>query len=95
MYHNQLNHAYSQELSLILVVYPPYASTTTRFAPIRADALRWSAKPCVERHHFVCQHNMPMVTDRNRHKVYAKWNASFPNEMANEMEVIVDDRYPG
>lgn len=56
---------------------------------------RWSAKPCVQTHHFVCQHNMPFVSDKDRHKVYARWNASYPNEMANEMEVIVDDRKPG
>lgn len=34
---------------------------------------------------------MPYVSEMNRHKVYAKWNASYPNEMANEMEVILDD----
>uniref|UniRef100_A0A6B2E8I3 Putative c-type lectin n=1 Tax=Phlebotomus kandelakii TaxID=1109342 RepID=A0A6B2E8I3_9DIPT len=50
---------------------------------------RWSAKPCVEQHNFICQHRMPYVSERNRQRVYAKWNETFPNELANEIEVIV------
>ncbi|XP_059613344.1 uncharacterized protein LOC132259646 [Phlebotomus argentipes] len=50
---------------------------------------RWSAKPCVEQHNFICQHRMPFVSERNRQRVYAKWNETFPNELANEIEVIV------
>lgn len=61
----------------------------------RRTEQRWSAKPCVEKHNFVCQHKMPYVSEQNRHNIYAKWNASYPNEMANEMEVIIDDRKEG
>ncbi|XP_055685983.1 uncharacterized protein LOC129791708 [Lutzomyia longipalpis] len=50
---------------------------------------RWSAKPCVEQHNFICQHRMPFVSERNRQRVYAKWNETFPNELANEIEVLV------
>lgn len=42
---------------------------------------------CMEQYQFVCQHRMPYVSEKNRYKIYTKWNESFPNEMANEIEV--------
>lgn len=53
---------------------------------------RWSAKLCTEKLNFICQHKMPLVNSHSRAKVYTRWNATFPNEMANEVEVVVADQ---
>lgn len=34
---------------------------------------------------------MPYVSKRQLDKVYARWNVTFPNQLANEMEVLVTD----
>lgn len=53
---------------------------------------RWSAKLCTEKLNFICQHKMPFVNSHSRTKVYSRWNATFPNELANEVEVVVADQ---
>lgn len=53
---------------------------------------RWSAKLCTDKLNFICQHKMPFVNSHSRAKVYNRWNATFPNEMANEVEVVVADQ---
>ncbi|XP_055612021.1 uncharacterized protein LOC129758526 isoform X2 [Uranotaenia lowii] len=53
---------------------------------------RWSAKLCTEKLNFICQHKMPFVNSHSRAKVYNRWNATFPNELANEVEVVVADQ---
>lgn len=35
---------------------------------------------------------MPFVNSHSRTKVYTRWNATFPNELANEVEVVVADQ---
>ncbi|XP_065080755.1 uncharacterized protein rgn isoform X2 [Ochlerotatus camptorhynchus] len=50
---------------------------------------RWSAKICTEKLNFICQHKMPFVNSHSRSKVYTRWNETFPNELANEVEVVV------
>lgn len=50
---------------------------------------RWSAKLCTDRHNFICQHRMSYVNEKNRQKVYTKWNETYPNQLANEVEVYV------
>ena len=55
------------------------------------NILRWAARPCMEKHYFVCQHRMPYVNDKNRQLIYNKWNETYPNEMANEIEVFVSN----
>ena len=50
---------------------------------------RWSAKLCMEKNNFICQHKMPYVGERNRQRIYAKWNETFPNQFANEIEVYI------
>lgn len=32
---------------------------------------------------------MSFVNEKNRHKVYSKWNETYPNQVANEVEVYV------
>ena len=32
---------------------------------------------------------MPYVSEKSRQRLYAKWNETYPNEMANEVEVYV------
>lgn len=44
---------------------------------------------CTERHRFICQHRMRYVNSRNRQEVYAKWNETYPNQLANEVEVYL------
>lgn len=51
--------------------------------------LRWSSKQCTERHYFICQHRMSYVNEKNRKRVYNKWNETYPNQLANEVEVYV------
>lgn len=53
---------------------------------------RWSAKLCTEKLNFICQHKMPFVNSNSRSKVYTRWNETFPNELANEVEVVVADQ---
>uniref|UniRef100_A0A336M159 CSON009576 protein n=1 Tax=Culicoides sonorensis TaxID=179676 RepID=A0A336M159_CULSO len=53
---------------------------------------RWSPRSCTDQHYFVCQHRMPLVSSKNRYRVYQKWNQTFPNELANENEVIVSNK---
>lgn len=53
---------------------------------------RWSAKLCTEKLNFICQHKMPFVNSHSRSKVYTRWNETFPNELANEVEVVVADQ---
>ncbi|EAT45628.1 AAEL003119-PA [Aedes aegypti] len=53
---------------------------------------RWSAKLCTEKLNFICQHKMPLVSSLSRAKVYTRWNETFPNELANEVEVVVADQ---
>lgn len=52
---------------------------------------RWSARSCVDKHHYICQHRMPYVTEKNREKIYTKWNETYPNQMANEVEVVLSE----
>lgn len=53
---------------------------------------RWSASSCVEEHQYICQHRMPYVSQKNREKVWSKWNNTFgANEMANEIEVLLSE----
>lgn len=35
---------------------------------------------------------MPLVSSLSRAKVYTRWNETFPNELANEVEVVVADQ---
>lgn len=35
---------------------------------------------------------MPKVSENNRHKVYHRWNATYPNQFANEVVLEVIDR---
>lgn len=49
---------------------------------------RWSATPCMEDHYFVCQHRMPVVKKNNLQHIYNMWNSTFPNQIANEIEVL-------
>lgn len=53
---------------------------------------RWSPRSCTDEHYFVCQHRMPLVSSKNRQRVYQKWNQTFPNELANENEVIIANK---
>lgn len=53
--------------------------------------IRWSARPCVEKSYYICQHRMPYVSETNRVKIYQRWNVTFPHGMANEIEVKVDE----
>lgn len=50
---------------------------------------RWSAKLCFEKHYYLCQHRMPFVSEKNRQRIYTKWNETFPGQMANEIQVYV------
>ncbi|XP_055847165.1 trichohyalin isoform X2 [Episyrphus balteatus] len=52
---------------------------------------RWSARSCVDKHRYICQHKMPKVSEKNRFKVYDRWNQTYPNQMANEVEMEVID----
>ncbi|CRK96090.1 CLUMA_CG009526, isoform A [Clunio marinus] len=54
-----------------------------------ATEYKWSAKLCTERHYYICQHRMSYVNDKNRQRVYTKWNETYPNQLANEVEVYV------
>uniref|UniRef100_A0A1A9W772 C-type lectin domain-containing protein n=1 Tax=Glossina brevipalpis TaxID=37001 RepID=A0A1A9W772_9MUSC len=53
---------------------------------------RWSSHLCVDKHRFICQHKMPKVSEKNRYKVYNRWNATYPNQLANEVILEVIDR---
>ncbi|XP_055619658.1 uncharacterized protein LOC129764515 isoform X2 [Toxorhynchites rutilus septentrionalis] len=53
---------------------------------------RWAAKLCTDKLNFICQHKMPFVNSNSRSKVYNRWNATFPNQLANEVEVVVADQ---
>ncbi|CAD7004618.1 unnamed protein product [Ceratitis capitata] len=53
---------------------------------------RWSARPCPDKFRFICQHKMPKVSEKNRGKVYTRWNATYPNEYANEVILEVMDQ---
>ncbi|XP_070494780.1 probable basic-leucine zipper transcription factor K [Chironomus tepperi] len=50
---------------------------------------RWSAKLCFEKHYYLCQHRMPYVSEKNRQRIYTRWNETFPGQMANEIQVYV------
>ncbi|CAO1368213.1 unnamed protein product [Diamesa serratosioi] len=52
-------------------------------------SFKWSSKMCTEKHYFICQHRMPYVTEKNRQRIYNKWNETYPHQMANEVEVYV------
>lgn len=52
---------------------------------------RWSASSCYQEHKFICQHRMPFVNEKNRQKIYNKWNETYPNEMANEIEIVMSE----
>lgn len=43
----------------------------------------------MEKNNFICQHKMPYVGERNRERIWAKWNETFPNQLANEIEVYI------
>uniref|UniRef100_A0A1B0G8I7 C-type lectin domain-containing protein n=1 Tax=Glossina morsitans morsitans TaxID=37546 RepID=A0A1B0G8I7_GLOMM len=53
---------------------------------------KWSSRLCVDKHRFICQHKMPKVSEKNRYKVYSRWNATYPNQLANEVILEVIDR---
>lgn len=46
---------------------------------------RWSSRSCVDQNRFICQHKMPRVSEKNRMKVYRRWNDTYPNQLANEI----------
>lgn len=50
---------------------------------------KWTARKCTELHYFICQHRMSLVNEKQRQRVYTKWNETYPNQMANEVEVYV------
>lgn len=52
---------------------------------------RWSARSCVDKHRYICQHKMPKVSEKNRFKVYDRWNQTYPNQLANEVEMEIID----
>ncbi|XP_031634514.1 uncharacterized protein LOC116347880 isoform X2 [Contarinia nasturtii] len=45
---------------------------------------RWSASSCEQPLQYVCQHKLKMVNEKKRQDIYDKWNATYPNEKANE-----------
>lgn len=53
---------------------------------------RWSPTPCMEQHYFICQHRMPVVKKDNLQHIYNMWNSTFPNQIANEIEVIFTNK---
>ncbi|SPP85310.1 blast:Lithostathine-1-beta [Drosophila guanche] len=53
---------------------------------------RWSARSCPDKLRFICQHKMPKVSEANRYKIYNRWNATYPNERANEVVLEIIDR---
>lgn len=46
----------------------------------------------MEQHYFVCQHRMPVVKKDNLQHIYNMWNSTFPNQIANEIEVIFTNK---
>lgn len=50
---------------------------------------KWSSELCTKAHRFICQHRMRYVNSRNRQEIYAKWNETYPNQLANEVEVYL------
>lgn len=46
----------------------------------------------MEEHFFICQHNMPVVKKNNLQHIYNMWNITFPNQVANEIEVIFTNK---
>ena len=69
--------------SKIFLIYFCSHFSTSQFSS------RWSAKQCIERHYFICQHRMSFVNEKNRYKIYTKWNETYPNQLANEVVVFV------
>ena len=53
------------------------------------DINRWGARKCTEPHYFICQHRMNLVGEKQRQRVYTKWNETYPNQIANEVEIYV------
>ncbi|KAG4071519.1 hypothetical protein HA402_011673 [Bradysia odoriphaga] len=51
---------------------------------------RWSASSCVDKHQYICQHRMPYVNEKHRSRIYAKWNQTYPNEQATQVEVVIN-----
>lgn len=49
----------------------------------------------MEDHYFVCQHKMPVVKKNSLQHIYNMWNHTFPNQIANEIEVIFTNKETG
>ena len=49
----------------------------------------------MEEHFFICQHRMPVVNKNNLQHIYNMWNNTFPNQIANEIEVIFTNKNGG
>lgn len=49
----------------------------------------------MEQHYFICQHRMPVVKKDNLQHIYTMWNNTFPNQIANEIEVIFTSKDNG
>lgn len=52
---------------------------------------RWSASSCVEKHQYICQHRMPYVNEKHRSRIYTRWNQTYPNEQATQVEVTINE----
>lgn len=52
---------------------------------------RWSARSCIDKHRYICQHKMPKVNAKGRIKVYDRWNQTYPNQLANEVVLDIID----
>lgn len=46
----------------------------------------------MDEHFFICQHRMPVVKKSNLQDIYNMWNNTFPNQIANEIEVIFTNK---
>lgn len=85
---------YRLYLNFILILNFCRAKAQLKYhcAVLSADLrYRWSPRTCTNHQYFVCQHRMPFVSEKNRNKIYQKWNETYPNELANEVEVIVSN----
>lgn len=86
-------------LKLLLISYmqllsdsKPLENTCAVYEP--SLKYRWSARSCLDKLRFICQHKMPKVSEGNRYRIYNRWNVTYPNALANEvvLEIIDDPR---
>lgn len=52
---------------------------------------RWSASSCVDKHAYICQHRMPYVNEKHRARILTRWNQTYPNEEATQVEVVLKE----